>query len=178
MARLDSVNRTLLDLLQKDGRMSYSDIARAIKRAESTVRERVAHLESTGIVRGYRAVVDSAKLGLNVRALLRADCNLGAVHELTKKLLAIPQVQDARLTTGPKPLRVDVVVENLDQLAKILETRLAPLGLTSIEVSVVVETLVDSRPVPVPTPETGLSGFRLAPSSTPPVQVPEIGTLR
>lgn len=171
MTRLDRVNLTLLELLQKDGRMSYSDIARAIKRAESTVRERVAHLENTGAIRGYRAVVDPTRLGLNVRALLRADCNLGGVADLTRRLLAIPQVQSARLTTGPKPLVVDVIAEDLTQLAKILETRLAPLGLSSIEISVVVDTLVEPRATAIPTSDTALVGFRpvTAPSEPPAV---------
>lgn len=170
MTRLDRVNLSLLELLQKDGRMSFSDLARVIKRAESTVRERVAHLENAGIIKGYRAIVDATRLGLHIRALLRADCNLGNVNELTKRLLAIPQVHSAKLTTGPKPLVVEVMAEDLGQLAKILETRLAPLGLHGVEISVVVENLVEARCTPVSTAEPILAGAKVAAAPVAPTE--------
>lgn len=140
--------------------MSYSDLARAMNRAESTVRERVAELEHGGVIKGYRADVDASRVGLRIRAVLRADCALANVSDLTHRLMAVPQVHSARLTTGAKPLVIEVMVENLDQLARIVETRLAPLGLTGVEMSVVLENLLPARSIPIPVTDASVIGRR------------------
>lgn len=147
MVLLDRTNLYLLELLQKDARMSIIDLSRAVNRAESTVRERITAMEREGILRGYRALVDSEKLGFHAHALLRADCDLRHVPDLAKRLEAIPQVTAAFLTTGAKPLVVQVMAENLPRLEQMLEKRMAPLELERIEAALVVHTLVDQRPV-------------------------------
>lgn len=149
MVLLDRTNLNLLDLLQKDARASVIGLSRAVNRAESTVRERISALEREGILRGYRALVDAEKLGFHARALLRADCDLRHVPELARALGAIPQVTGAMLTTGTKPLVVQVMAEDLPRLEEVLETRLAPLGLEQIEAALVVHRLVEQRPVPL-----------------------------
>jgi len=159
MVLLDRTNLNLLDLLQKDARTSIIDLSRSVNRAESTVRERITALEREGILKGYRALVDSEKLGFHAQALLRADCDLRHVPDLAKRLEAIPQVTAAMLTTGAKPLVVQVMSENLPRLEQVLEKRMAPLELERIEAALVVHTLVEPRPI-------SLSAVLSAPDAT------------
>jgi Lrp/AsnC family leucine-responsive transcriptional regulator len=148
MATLDRTNLQLLELLQTNARASISDLARVVNRGESTVRERIASLERDGVLQGYRALVDTNRLGYQARALLRAACDPRQVPQLVKKLEAIPNVTNAMLTTGSKPLYVEVVTSDLAGLEQLLEQRIAPLELQSLETGVVLQSIVDQRPVP------------------------------
>lgn len=148
MATLDRTNLQLLELLQTNARASISDLARIVNRGESTVRERISALERDGVLQGYRAVVDAGRLGFQARALLRANCDPRQVPALAKKLEAIPNVTSAMLTTGSKPLYIEVVTADLQQLEHLLETRLSQLELQSLETGVVLQGLVEPRPVP------------------------------
>lgn len=146
---LDRTNLALLDLLQKDARTTIIDLARAVGRAETTVRERLAALERLDVLRGYRAVVDPAALGLGVRAFLRAPCDRRNVEELARRLGAIPNVLGAYLTTAEDALVVDIVAEDLERMEALLEERFAPLGLDGVRPEIVLRPLVEARPLPL-----------------------------
>lgn len=169
---LDRTNVRLLELLQKDARTTISELARTLNRAESTMRERVASLEKRGFITGYRAVVDPLKIGYRVHALIRADCDMRLIPELAKRLHAIPNVVRAHMTTGPKPLRIEVLADDLGQLEQMVEKRIAPLQLRDIEIGLVVQNLVDTRQVPLRT-ESGEAALPLtAPSEAAPATEP------
>lgn len=142
---LDRTNLRMLELLQQDGRMSITDLAATVNRAESTVRERLVSLERHGIIRGFHADVDMRRIGYTTHAFLQADCKLGSVSELAKRLESVPNITRATLTTGPKPLVMEVWAQNLTQLEQILEKRIAPLELERIESRLVVQQLVEGR---------------------------------
>lgn len=142
---LDRTSLRMLELLQQSGRMTITDLAAAVNRAESTVRERMVSLERHGVIRGFHADVDMRKVGYTTHAFLQADCKLGSVSELAKRLESVPNITRATLTTGPKPLIMEVWAQNLTQLEQILEKRVAPLELERIESRLVVQQLVEGR---------------------------------
>lgn len=150
---MDHTNRRILDLLQEDARISYADLGRKLGRAESTIRERVAALERRGVIRGYRARVDPALLGLGARAFVRASFDLGRTRELERGLKAIPEVRHTAVTTGSRPLLIELAARDLDDLERVLEERLAPLQLDDISVEVLVRELVPERPYRTAAPE-------------------------
>jgi DNA-binding Lrp family transcriptional regulator len=154
---MDRVNQAIVEHLQHDARMSISDLARAVDRAESTVRERVANLQRKGVILGYRAVVDKTKLGYGVEAALRGEVDLSRVGEISKRLEEVPEVTYAYLTTGAKPVHVGVVAMNLDHLEHLLEGRIAPLGIQGLEMELIVQNLIGRRPVHVPAGADGAS---------------------
>jgi DNA-binding Lrp family transcriptional regulator len=147
MVQLDSTNLRLLALLQDDARMSVIDLARAVDRAESTVRERLVAMERDGVLKGYRAVVDAERLGYKARALVRADCDPRRLQDVARRLASVPNVASVALTTGPKPLVIELLAESAARIEQVVEQRLAPLDLPGMEVELVLRTLVEPRPV-------------------------------
>jgi Lrp/AsnC family transcriptional regulator, leucine-responsive regulatory protein len=162
MVQVDKTNLRLLEVLQNDARTSIADLARTVRLAESSVRDRIISLERNNILRGYRAKVDFQKLGYSTHALIRADCSLANLGEISKGLAAIPNITSAIMTTGAKPLLLELWVEDLPRLEKVMETRIMNLPLTSVESAVVLNTMVEPRPLslavePTPTPLTPAS---------------------
>ena len=68
--KIDTINKNILYLLQRDARMTYKEIAKELKRSETTIRDRIKALERLGIIQGYTALIDKTALGLNFFAII------------------------------------------------------------------------------------------------------------
>ncbi|HMA33206.1 MAG TPA: Lrp/AsnC family transcriptional regulator [Chloroflexia bacterium] len=68
---IDAIDKMILDLLQTDARTPLATIARAVGLSGAAVAERVRKLESSGVIRGYTAIVDREKLGKPLTAFIR-----------------------------------------------------------------------------------------------------------
>ena len=68
---LDRLDARLLHELQKDGRRSVVELAEAIGLSTTPCARRIRQLESNGVVTGYAAVIDPARLGLSVQAFIQ-----------------------------------------------------------------------------------------------------------
>src|SRR5215470_4163985 len=68
---LDAVNRSILEELQRDARLSMAELGRRINLSPPAVAERVHRLEREGVIRGYHAELDPTKLGFAVAAVVR-----------------------------------------------------------------------------------------------------------
>jgi Lrp/AsnC family transcriptional regulator, leucine-responsive regulatory protein len=136
----------LLQLLQRNGRMTMTELASAVGRSESTVRERVTALELAGFLQGYQARVDWAAVGLPASAVIRARCDIARLPEVARTLASIPHVTRAMVITGPKPVLAILRVRDLQHLQSILRERLASGLLSDVEAEIAMESLVESRP--------------------------------
>ncbi|MGZ5240112.1 MAG: Lrp/AsnC family transcriptional regulator, partial [Caldimonas sp.] len=65
---MNKIDREILRILQTDGRRSYTDIGAAVHLSANAVADRVRRLTQTGVIRGIRAVVDPAALGMTIEA--------------------------------------------------------------------------------------------------------------
>ncbi len=70
MNELDSVDVQILDLLQRDGRMTHVELAQQVGLTPPTVQRRVRLLEERGYIRGYAALLDPIALGLTTTAFV------------------------------------------------------------------------------------------------------------
>ncbi|MHB8634626.1 MAG: Lrp/AsnC family transcriptional regulator [Thermoplasmatota archaeon] len=143
--RIDDTNQQLLLLLQKNGRSTWAELAQAVGRSESTVRERVAALEMEGILQGYHATIDWSRAGLPASAVLHGQCELSKVAELTDRLTEIPNVTSAVLTTGSRPILCHLQVRDAHHLQELLKS-IADCGLRAPEMEIVLQPLVHARP--------------------------------
>ena len=67
---MEDLDRRIVDLLRADGRMSYTDLGKAMGLSTSAVHQRVRRLEERGVIKGYAAVVDPAALDLPLTAFV------------------------------------------------------------------------------------------------------------
>ncbi|MGH3318928.1 MAG: Lrp/AsnC family transcriptional regulator [Streptosporangiaceae bacterium] len=104
---VDSVDLALLRLLAEDARWSRRRLAREVGMSAPAVGERIARLEASGVIRGYRAEIDWGALGLPMVVYLSVVCVQGRDQtEVVRALRALPEVQDVQIVTG----RMDLIV--------------------------------------------------------------------
>lgn len=127
---MDTTDRNLLAALQANARISNADLARANDLAPSTTLERVRRLEERGAIRGYRAELDPAQLGLPVMALVMV--NLGrhqavSIDDFEAHIRAVPQVTACYHVTGRYDYQLHVVARGIDDLRELVAHRLAAI---------------------------------------------------
>jgi len=138
---VDTIDRQTLKALQQDGRKKNSELAKEVGLAPSTMLDRVKKLETKGIVKGYRAVVDPEKLGLKAQGF--ACISLDRHREKDIKLLEneinkIPNVRACYHITGRFDYLLHVVAPDLGDLGNLIKEKLATIpGMGKIETFIV-----------------------------------------
>jgi Lrp/AsnC family transcriptional regulator, leucine-responsive regulatory protein len=140
---LDATDWRLLELLQEDARLSFAELGRRISLSPPAVAERVRRLEDAGVLIGYHADVDVAKLGFPMQAVVRIIASARLSEQLLPVIRDIPEVLECQRVTGQDSFVVRVAIRSVDHLEDVLH-RLAPHEGDTIT-SVVLNTPVRNR---------------------------------
>jgi Lrp/AsnC family leucine-responsive transcriptional regulator len=144
---LDATGWRLLRELQQDGRASFTELARRVGLSTPAVAERVRNLEAAGIVRGYRAEIDLAKVGLPILAVVRMSVMGDVLGRITAMARDLPEVLECHRATGADSFIMKVAVSSVEHLENLID-RLTPFGTTSTSIvlsSPVTGRIVDAR---------------------------------
>lgn len=137
---LDATGWRLLQELQEDARLSFAELGRRVGLSTPAVAERVRNLEAAGLVRGYRAEIDLAKLGLPILAFVRMSVVGDVLGRITAVAQELPEVLECHRGTGADSFIMKVAVASVEHLEHLID-RLTPFGSTST-------SIVLSSPVP------------------------------
>jgi DNA-binding Lrp family transcriptional regulator len=147
--RLDEVDERILWTLAADARMPNNRLAAAVGIAPSTCLARVRALEDAGVIRGYRAEVDVARLGFAIEAMVSVRVHAAARHELrdfAKRLLRVPVVQDVSFLAGDKDFLVHIACTSTEQLRDFVADELSgDPSVATTQTNIVFERLVADR---------------------------------
>ncbi|MFD3451495.1 Lrp/AsnC family transcriptional regulator [Streptomyces sp. NPDC058691] len=141
---LDATDWRILDALQRDGRASYAELARAVAMSASAVTERVRRLEEAGVITGYSAVVDLDRIGRPILAFVRLRYPHGNYKPFHDLLASTPEVLEAHHVTGDDCFIMKVTARSMRHLEEITG-RIAGLG--SVTTSVVYSSPLARRAV-------------------------------
>jgi Lrp/AsnC family leucine-responsive transcriptional regulator len=127
---LDDFDRKILAALQEDGRLSNVNLAEKVGLSPSPCLRRVKRLEQEGYIRGYRAVLDRRKLGLDLTVYVeikveKHSAENAALHQTL--LEEIPEVVAAHMVSGEPDFVAEVVVPDLASYERLLTERLLTL---------------------------------------------------
>lgn len=118
----DELDLALIAQLQENARRPVAQLARQLKRPTATIRDRLRRLEDSGVIQGYTAVIDAAKIGLLIKALVHISTSGQAVDpdRFLDAVGQIPEVASADLVTGDFEAVVTVHVRDIRHLSRIL----------------------------------------------------------
>lgn len=142
---MDDVDRSILAVLEKDGRISNAELAARVGLSPSPCLRRVRRLEETGVIRGYRALIDPAAAGRGLRVFTgvrlarhaRAD-----VAAFERAVTRLPEVAHAHHVTGNYDYLLQVEVADLPAYERFHASKLASLpGVAAVTSYVTMKTL-------------------------------------
>jgi len=138
--KIDTINKKILFLLQKDARMTYKEIAAELKRSETTIRDRIKAMERTGIIQGYTALINKTELGLTFFAMIFANPVSSAdLDSITEKIKKVKNVMRVYQISGHHRIAIFMVAPTYKELKEIIKSQLIPLGLKDEEIIAVLE---------------------------------------
>jgi Lrp/AsnC family transcriptional regulator, leucine-responsive regulatory protein len=122
---LDDVGIQILHELQENARISMSEIGRRVGLTPPAVAERVRRMEDSGIITGYHAQVNPAKLGLPITAYIRIGASEHSATALRKRVAELPQITECHLITGADDLLVKASFRSVDELEAMISELMA-----------------------------------------------------
>ena len=127
---IDDIDRKVLTELQQDARVSYAELGRRVGLTTPAVIERVRKLEDAGVIIGYRAEIDTAKVGLPITAFVRmsiAGVDYSHIIEVAEQS---NEVLECHRGTGGDSFIMKVAVASVEHLQQIID-KLTPYGITT-----------------------------------------------
>ena len=135
----DDIDRNILKELQTDARMSYAELGRRVGLTTPAVIERVRKMEDARIITGYRAEVDTARVGLPIMAFIRMSITGVDYSHIIEVAQESTEVLECHRGTGGDSFIMKVAVASVEHLQEVID-RLTPYGITTT-------TIVLSSPV-------------------------------
>lgn len=124
---MEELDRQIVELLVKDGRMSYTDLGKATGLSTSAVHQRVRRLEQRGVIRGYAAVVDPEAVGLPLTAFISVKpFDPSAPDDIADRLAGVPELEACHSVAGDENYILKVRVATPRELEHLL-TRIRTL---------------------------------------------------
>lgn len=145
---LDNVGWKILDELQQNARISFAELGRRVGLSTPAVLERVRRMEDTGIILGYHAELDRAKVGMPITAFIR----ISVVGEGLKHIIAIAEkldeVIECHRVTGTDSFIMKVGVASVEHLQTLFD-QFSPYVATTT--SIILSSPVSRRVIVPPT---------------------------
>ena len=144
VVELDAIAWRILECLQRNARLSFAELGRKVGLSTPAVAERVHRLEEAGVITGYHATLDLAKLGLPIRVLVRLTIPGGdlQVSRAVTAIKELPEISRCHRITGDESFVIEANVISIRHLEALID-KLSALGATST--STVLSSPVERR---------------------------------
>jgi len=150
----DRIDQQILEILQIDGRIANQDLADRIGLSPSPCLRRVRALEESGLITGYRAMLDAKKLGLSLIALVHISMDRHTPERFANfeaSVSVLPEVLECLLITGQDAdYQIKVAVKDMDHYQTLLLNKLTRIeGVTGVHSSFVLRRVIDRTALPL-----------------------------
>lgn len=148
---LDTLDKKILNLIADNARIPFLEVARACNVSGAAIHQRIAKLQSIGVLKGSKFVIDPEKIGYETCAYVGLYLkNPEQFDSVVERLKKIPEVTECHYTTGGFDMFIKIYARNNHHLLNIIHDKLQPLGLSRSETIVSFNAVID-RQLPIPT---------------------------
>ena len=150
---MDAVDRKILAELQRDGRLTITELADRVRLSVSPCHRRLRALENSGAISGYRAQLDAHALGLTFEALvfvtMRAS-DRSTLEMFEASVAEIPNVLQAQRLFGDPDYLLRVITRDLAAFQRLYDEQLTALpGVQRLTSTLVMKSVAEGRPLPL-----------------------------
>jgi Lrp/AsnC family transcriptional regulator for asnA, asnC and gidA len=142
--KLNSVDRRMVSLLQKDGRMPIVTIAKELGVSETTARSRLKRLLADNVIKVV-AVSNPIRLGFEIIGNIKLSIDLKKKDAILQALKNIDALNYVALTTGGNDIDIEFIAGSLSEFKTLVFERISQIdGVNSVETSLIVEIIKDT----------------------------------
>ncbi|GIF74277.1 Lrp/AsnC family transcriptional regulator [Asanoa siamensis] len=150
---MDAIDLRLVELLRTNARLSFAELARQVGLSAPAVHERVGKLESSGVIRGYRADVDPDAVGLGVTALIGVvEESTTDADDLQALLKELPEIESCYFMAGVESFLLTVRVGTIAELERLIVRLNRTPGVASTRTGIALSAKWENRPRPLTPP--------------------------
>lgn len=136
---LDELDRNIISILNKNGRISYTDLAKEIGLSRVAVQARINALMEDGVIERFTAVINPSKIGIDVSAFFNVEVEPKYLHQVAEDLSNEPFVTSLYHMTGPSKLHMHGLFRNNQEMESFLKEKLYKLpGIMSVDCQVLI----------------------------------------
>jgi Lrp/AsnC family transcriptional regulator, regulator for asnA, asnC and gidA len=138
---VDELDRRIIKMLQVNGRLSNTEVARALDVTETTVRKRIAHLLDEKLM-AIVAVPSPEAAGATLSAIMGVSVDLPAMQAVAETIKTYPEVRYVGMSAGRYELLVEAFFADQEHLLEFVTRRLGALaGVTNLETSIILKVV-------------------------------------
>lgn len=153
---MDTIDRKIIAELQAEGRLTVTELAQRVGLSVAPCHRRLRELERARAIRGYRAVVDPAAIGLGFEVLVQVTMDredAATISDFERGLAQIPEVRHAERLFGDPDYLLRVATADIAAYQNLRDEQLATLpGVQRLTSTIVMKRVVDERPYPLAPP--------------------------
>jgi Lrp/AsnC family transcriptional regulator for asnA, asnC and gidA len=139
---VDKLDLKILKLLQDDGSLTFTEMARRLKLNESTVRKRVMALKEKGVIRKFTVIIEPSKVGFNTVAIVGVDVDPPKLLEVAQKLCDVHEIRYVATSTGDHMIMTEIWARDGKELSKIISDKIGKIeGVNKICPAIILEKL-------------------------------------
>ncbi|MEM4187977.1 MAG: Lrp/AsnC family transcriptional regulator [Candidatus Hadarchaeum sp.] len=139
---VDELDLKIIRMLEEDGSISFTEMARKLKLNESTVRKRVLSLKEKKVIRKFSIVIDPAKLGFSTIAVVGIDAAPDKLLEIAQKLAELPETRYVATSAGDHMIMTEIWASDGRELSQILSKKIGSIeGVKKVCPAIVLEKI-------------------------------------
>ena len=150
MDKIDNLDKKILNILSKNARIPFKDVAAECNVSRAAIHQRVQHLVEGGVITGSGFDINPKSLGYSTCTYVGLNLERGSLYkDVVERLEQIPEVVECHFTTGPYTMLVKLYAKDNEQLMDLLNARLQEIpGVVSTETLISLEQSI-KREIPV-----------------------------
>ena len=138
----DDTDNEILRALEKNARISYTQIGRNLGLSEGAIRKRISTLEAKGIIKKYVAVVDPRKIGYQNITILGIDTEPTKLLDVAHKVAGLEETKNVSISAGDHMIMVEIWAHDGKELSEILANKIATIdGIKKICPAIILEKI-------------------------------------
>ena len=138
---LDDIDKEILNIIQRNGRVPYSEIAKKTGVAEATIRFRIKRLIKKGVIRAFTAILNPAMIGFSVSGAILLKVNSSKIDDIVKKLVNSSETSYIYRSTGEYDVVAVIYAQDIDHFNEFVQKIKTLNGVKAVRVSVTTELL-------------------------------------
>ncbi len=150
---MDLIDRKIVRAVQVDGRMTVTELAERVGLSATPCARRLERLQKEGVISGYTAKVDAAKLGFGVSIFVSVELekqDRSAIDAFERAIRRCDEVMECYLMTGSRDILLRVVAQDLSAFDAFLEDRLMQIpGIRNLRSNFALRTMVKRETLPM-----------------------------